>query len=274
MLESPRQFSFLTPTSPLPNNPLFVYLPGMDGTGQLFDRQLPGLAQLFDIRRLSVAVDDLSDWEHFTQKVADLVRQEIAQQPRDSVYLCGESFGGCLALKLLLFDPTLCDRLILINPASSLKRYPWIYWGSHLLCPLPNAIHRLTCVSFLPFLAAMERIEENDRIALLRAVQSVTQETSIWRLSLLRDFEVTEAELRRITQRTLIVAGEQDRLLPSVEEAKYLMRLLPHSQLHLLPHSGHACLLEKDVNLYEILRSAHFLPQSQPIADLSQVVSR
>ena len=272
MLESLNRFSFLTPAVTNPNVPLFIYLPGMDGTGQLFDRQIPGLEQCFDIRRLSVAVDDLSGWEQFTKQIVQLIKRELEQYPRQCVYLCGESFGACLALKVVLRAPEICDRLILVNPATSFKRYPLMYWGSLLVRPLPTALHRMSCVSFLPFLAALDRLEVADRQALLEAVQSVSQETSIWRLSLLREFHVNEAELHTITQQTLIIAGSRDRLLPSLREAEHLMQHLPDVRTHTLPYSGHACLLETGVNLYEILKTTNFLPQSQLLAELERSV--
>jgi pimeloyl-ACP methyl ester carboxylesterase len=42
-------------------------------------------------------------------------------------------------------------------------------------------------------------------------------------------------------------------LLPSLLEVKILQRLLPKSQTTLLPCSGHACLLEKDIHLVDFL---------------------
>lgn len=270
MLESLNRFSFLNPHKTNPDVPLLIYLPGMDGTGKLFDRQTPGLESIFDIRRLAVAVDDLSNWEQFTEQIVNLIQRELAQHPRESVYLCGESFGGCLAMKLMLHSPQLVDHVILINPASSFTRYPLIYWGSHLVRPLPNVLHRFSCISFLPFLAALERIDVADRQALLQAVQSVSQETSIWRLSLLREFQVSEVELQRMTPATLIVASGRDRLLPSVQEAEHLLQHLPHARMHLLPYSGHACLLESDVDLYQILQESNFLPQRQSLLELTR----
>ncbi|NJO42851.1 MAG: alpha/beta hydrolase [Cyanobacteria bacterium CRU_2_1] len=264
MTESTLYPFFRTPSPFNSEAPLFIYLPGMDGTGELLHVQLAGLEQGFDIRCLSIALDDLSSWEQLTEQLVSLIEVELKRQPRDVVYLCGESFGGCLALKTILRSPHLFDRLVLINPASSFKRYPWIYWGSHLVCPLPDVLYRMSCVSFLPVLAALGRIGEHDRFALLRATQSVAQNTSIWRLSLLREFTISESELHYITQPTLVVASARDSLLPSVSEAHWLTDHIPNAQMHILPNSGHACLLESDVNLYQIMQTSNFLYQPKP----------
>lgn len=254
---------FRTPRPTNPHAPLFIYLPGMDGTGLLLDRQLAGLEKGFDIRCLAIALTDLSNWEKLTEQVVNLVRVELRREGQQSVYLCGESFGGCLALKVIARAPELFKRLILINPASSFKYYPWMYWGSYLVHPFPEPLHHLSCLVFLPFLAALGRIEPDDRRALLDAMQSVSQTTSAWRISLLRDFYIDEAALYGITQPTLVIASKRDCLLPSLPEAERLVGHLPHAHLHVLPNSGHACLLESDVDLYDIIQVNGFLPRLQ-----------
>lgn len=246
-----------------PSAPLFFYLPGMDGTGQLLSRQLAGLEKAFDIRCLTIPPDDLTDWTTLTQQVVDLIQTELKQNAHQPVYLCGESFGGCLALKVLLRSPQLFNRVLLLNPASSFKLSFWAYWGSYLVQPLPEVLYQASCVGFLPFLAALERIEASNCRALLDAMQSVTQQSSIWRMGLLRDFEVKPSDLRQVQQPVLLVGSERDRLLPSVSEARRLASLLPQAQLHVLPNSGHACLLETEVDLYGIMRTYNFLHQTE-----------
>jgi pimeloyl-ACP methyl ester carboxylesterase len=253
---------FRVPRPLNPHAPLFFYLPGMDGTGQLLSRQLAGLEQAFDIRCLTLPPDDLTPWETLTTQVVNLIEAELAHGTQQPTYLCGESFGGCLALKVMERSPHLFDRLILLNPATSFKQSFWIYWGSYLVQPLPDPIYQTSCVGFLPFLAALERIEASDRRALLDAMQSVTQKASLWRMSLLREFNLPDAVIRSLQKPALVIASQRDRLLPSVNEASRLASLLPNAQIQVLPQSGHACLLEADVDLYDILKVNQFLQPS------------
>lgn len=250
------------PTRPLVDNPLFVFLPGMDGTGKLLQTQTAGLEAGFNLRCLQIPPDDLTSWDELTHSVVTLIQAEIAQQRR-AIYLCGESFGGCLALRVTLQAPHLIHRLILVNPASSFNRRPWIHWGSYLSRLLPEHLYQTSCVALLPFLASLGRIDASNRQALLNAMQSVTPEASIWRLSLLRQFDIMPEQLQQIIQPTLIVASGGDRLLPSTSEAEHLASHLPNTSIHALPDSGHACLLEADVNLHHILHQTGFIPQSQ-----------
>jgi pimeloyl-ACP methyl ester carboxylesterase len=250
-----------SPRPPQPKAALFIYLPGGDGTGQLFYRQLAGLERAFDIRCLEIPANDLTGWEQLVEQVVELVQAELNQGARPAVYLCGESFGGCLALKVIQHSPQLFDRLILINSASAFNRGSWLYWPSFLAYPVPEPLYRIFWLGFLPILAALERIEATDRRILLNAVQMMTQDTSLWRMSLLREFQLSDAQIQQISQPTLILASGRDFILDSVQEAKRLSHLLPQVWTSILPDSGHACLLEAEVNLYQILAGANFLPQ-------------
>jgi pimeloyl-ACP methyl ester carboxylesterase len=268
MSDSPYFLALRSPRTPQPNAPLFIYLPGGDGTGQLLYRQLEGLEKTFDIRCLEIPPDDLTTWDELVEQVVALVKAELKRLPRSAVYLCGESFGGCLALKIVHHAPQLFDHLTLVNPASAFNNpRSWLYWLSFLARPVPNLVYQNFWLWFLPILASLGRIEADDRRALLTAVQGMTQETSVWRVALLREFHFSDAALQQIKQPTLVVASGRDLILPSVDEAERLTRLIPNAKTYVLPDSGHACLLEADVYLHDILQSTRFLPQRQPITE-------
>ena len=261
-----RKISFLLPKPIQPEKPLFIYLPGMDGTGELLSTQADKLAQFFDLRCLFIPPDDLSTWQTLTEGIIDLIKQEIALTPRRLVYLCGESFGGCLALQATLSASEIIQRLILVNPASSFNQRPFLGLGVNLLPLIPDPIHRSSAIGLLPFLAELSRINKQERRALLQAMRSLPAKVVSWRLSLLRDFMVSQQELANIKQPTLILAGGADKLLPSIEEAQRLVQVLPQGKVVVLTKSGHACLLEADTNLYDILDKNNFLVTKEPIA--------
>ncbi len=268
---------FLPPQHPQPHAPLLIYLPGMDGTGQLLRSQTSFLEPAFDIRRLSIPVDDLTDWDALASKIADLIKAELGQEiPRRALYLCGESFGGCLALKLAIAVPELCDRLILVNPASSFKQQPWMRWVTYFTHLLPANLYSLSCIVLLPFLASLDRIDRQDRNLLLQVMQSVKFKSAMWRISLLDSFDVSVTQLQQITQPTLVISSGRDRLLPSAAEGKLLTRMIPQSDLHFIPNGGHAVLLEQDIDLYEILRIHGFLEHKEeknPVANPGNLVT-
>ncbi|MBD2593183.1 alpha/beta hydrolase [Nostoc spongiaeforme FACHB-130] len=250
---------FLTPKRVQPEYPLFVYLPGMDGTGELLRSQTSGLEAGFDVRCLAIPRKDLTTWEELTNNVLDLIHAELEKSSQRSIYLCGESFGGCLAMKVATKAPHLFKRIILINPASAFRLRPFLDWASQLSCLVPESLYDIGALGLLPFLASLERMTRSDRHELLKTMRSVPSVTVNWRLALLREFAVDNDQLRRMTQPVLLIAGAGDRLLPSVTEVRRIAAILPKSQVFILPNSGHACLLEKDISLYEILQNNNFL---------------
>jgi len=255
---------FLTPSGLRPQHPLFVFLPGMDGTGQLLRTQTGALEVDFDVRCLAIPPDDQTGWDELTGQVLELIHTEIAKHPAGRpVYLCGESFGGCLALKVATQAPQLFDRIILVNPASSFSRRPWMLWGGQIIQWFPNFLYEWSSVGLIPFLGDLSRISPDNHQAFFSAVRTVPKETSLWRISLLQSFRLNDLPLDRLKQPVLLIASGSDRLLPSIPDAEALVCQLPNAKLTTLPHSGHACLLEKDVNLYEILKSQQFL---QPVS--------
>ncbi|MEM9977280.1 MAG: alpha/beta fold hydrolase [Cyanobacteria bacterium P01_D01_bin.2] len=236
--------------------PLLIFLPGMDGSDLSLRRQVGGLTAAFETRCLCLPGDDTTDWMGLVKCLVALVEP----QSNRPVFLCGESFGACLALRAIGYRPDLFDRLILINPASSFNRQLWSGLGAPLVRWIPGIPYRFAALGLLPFLAALERIAEGDRQALLQAMQAVTPESAAWRLALMRDFRLQPSLLATVKQPVLLVASTADRLLPSVDEVQRLAAIFPNVQTVTLKNSGHACLLEKDISLYKILRQAQFVP--------------
>lgn len=227
--------------------PLLLYLPGMDGTGDLFYRQAQALQQEFRIRPLSLNHPESGEsWE----ALADWVGSQLEE---GGTYLCGESFGACLALQVATRWPQQCRGLILVNPASSLRRGPWWMAGRFLLPFLPQGLYRQLSERGLGFLAELSQMEPEDREQLRQAVHSVDQEVAAHRLALLGSFAVDELPLESLPLPTLLVAGGRDRLLPSVNEVRRLAERLPQVQVEISPYSGHACLLERQMNLRRYL---------------------
>ncbi|OUL18270.1 alpha/beta hydrolase [Nostoc sp. RF31YmG] len=260
MLSTVRSHPYFLSTQPSnPSYPLFIFLPGMDETGkELMYIQTAGLEVAFDVRCFVIPSDDLKSWDEMTQEVASLTQIELEKAPRLSVYLCGESFGGCLALKVLEKFPQLFTKVILVNSASSFSRVPWLSLGSLLFPLTPKLFYNLSSFIALPFLAHLSKLSANAKEALLKSTRSAPQKNANQRLSLMRKFKFDQQKLAQNTQPVLIVASKCDRLLPSVDEAQRLARIFPSHQIKILPNSGHACLLEDNVNLYEILMSEKF----------------
>jgi len=233
--------------------PVLIYAPGLDGTGKLFHRQELLLAPYCDVRVLTLPLDDREDWQGMAQRM-------LALWPSSGqrVLVCGESFGAGIALMAALNAPHRVDGLILINPATAWRRQWLLRWGAQGLRYLPMVSFPWAGVGLLPFLAALDRIPLEDCRALLNIMQQVPPATIIHRLGLLDSLNVDD-RLSALHCPVLLVAGEEDRLLPSVAEVEFLKARVPQAQIARLARGGHALLLETTTRLPELLTEFQLL---------------
>jgi pimeloyl-ACP methyl ester carboxylesterase len=125
--------------------------------------------------------------------------------------------------------------------------------GSALSGLLPDALYPLSAMILVNFLINSDRVSPTERQNLTDAILSVQPQTAAWRLNLLRQFPVNSIVPKLVDLPILLIAGQLDRLLPSSLEVGILAQMLPKSKTLLLPSSGHACLLERDIHLTDLL---------------------
>lgn len=257
---------FLTPHPSNLRHPLLIFLPGMDETGkELLDLETKSLEAGFDdVRCLVIPPHNFMTWQQLTETTIALIQAELESAPQKAVYLCGESLGGCLALKLIERAPHLFKRLILVNSASSFPRVAWLNQSLRLLTWTPPLLYKFSPIVILWLTSALTRIPLARLRILWKAAQAAPKKTAECRLSLLSEFRIDETQLRQFTHPVLLVASQADRLLPSVAEAQRLSKIFPAAQVVILPRSGHTCLVEPDVNLYKILQAERFITSPQP----------
>jgi pimeloyl-ACP methyl ester carboxylesterase len=113
----------------------------------------------------------------------------------------------------------------------------------------------------LPFLArlSLSRLSPHARTALKQAVRDAPKHTAAKQLELLRNFKLDRARLGQITQPVLTIGSQRDRLLPSVREAHHLAKVFPNARRIILPDSGHACLVEAELDLAVIMQANHLM---------------
>ena len=239
-----------------------VLLPGLDGTGRLFEPQVKALACHFDLRCLVIPEDNRQGWADLAKSVLALIHHE---QPQREIYLCGESYGGCLALQVALMAPTIFNRLVLVNPASSFRGQIWSRWLIQAAPYAPEWLYNLSGAFAFPLLVDFERIQSNWQRLFIETVRPIAQDCVNWRLSMLQSFEAETDQLRRLNVPTALLASGRDRLLPSGREIERLKQFLPSAVTYLLPESGHVCLLEESVNLANCLSALDFLPETSSI---------
>ncbi|CAI5500740.1 unnamed protein product [Closterium sp. Naga37s-1] len=252
---------------------------GIEGTGFGLQLHHKTLARLFEVTCLHVPLSDRTDFTRLVDLVEEEVVREHKLNPSRALFLLGESFGALLALAVSARNPKLPITLVLVNPATSFPRSPL-----HPLIPvlrsIPPDVYRVFpyLLSFTmgnPMRMASGRVPLDasplDRLMQLRqnlldllpilplVADILPQATLEWKLDLLEEGSAAvEPVLKGIKHTTLIVAGGEDQMLPSEEEAKRLHKEMGActTVVKQCPNSGHTLLLEADVDLASIIKGA------------------
>ncbi len=227
--------------------PPMVLVPGIDGTALLFYRQQPLLSEHFDTIAFPLPTASVSSMT-MNSLVVDLARL-VEEVSSDGVVLLGESFGGALSMSLALQRPDLVRGLVIVNSFPffderlKLRAAPW------LLRAIPWAampiVRRYTSDHLHSPHTNREDVEQFRERA-----KSIDRDSYIRRMQILAKYDIRE-RLHEIEVPTLFLAGDRDRLLPSVRWARYMHQRVEGSVLEILEGYGHVCLIDHDLDLTE-----------------------
>ena len=224
-----------------------VLVPGIDGTGKLFYRQIPSLERDFQVtptclRDEARSMDDL---------VADLHDQVTRVAGDGRVSLLGESFGGALTLSYAVAHPERVDRLIILNSFAHFGSQARLWLGYHLLRATPWGMMRI--VRQLNARRMHSPQTERDEIERFHELmRAATREGYLSRMRILRDYDIRE-QLPSIAAKVLYLAADRDTLVPSVEQARLMSELTPGATMRVLEGHGHSCLIAPDMDLAAIV---------------------
>jgi len=225
-----------------------VLVPGMNGTGELFYRQVPRLERSYRVATYALrdeaeSLDVLAaDLAHIVDVVAPIERRAI---------IVGESFGGAVALTFALKYPEHVGALVILNSFPYFAPQVRLRLAVAGLAILPwgamPLVRHLT--AFRLHSPHTHRAEVKQFIEL---TAHATRDGYINRLKLLRRFDVRD-RLHDIRQPALFLASEHDHLVPAVAQARYMADRVPSSVMRILRGHGHICLIAPDLDLAQIL---------------------
>lgn len=224
-----------------------ILVPGLDGTAELFYRQISPLARHFNVVAFPLPDRRRASMEDLVEDLAVLVREVSGH----GVILCGESFGGALSMSLALQHPDLVDGLVIVNSFPYLSNRlqlavaPWLIravpWAA---MPIVRRLteHRIHSAHALP--------EDLHQFRL--RMRNIKRDGYVRRLEILSHYDIRDS-LARLAAPTLFLAGTDDKLIPSAEWADYMGRRVSNSEVRLLPGYGHCCLINHDLDLGDIV---------------------
>jgi len=224
-----------------------VLVPGMDGTGKLFYRQVPLLAQ--EYRVVTYALSDAAPTMEVL--IEDLASIIDAVSPDRTAVVIGESFGGALALSFGLTRPQQVTGLVILNsfPFFSPQWRLRLAIGGLQLLPwgAMGLVRRLTASRL------HSRHTHRDEIArFMQLTAATTREGYVGRLRILTQYDVRH-QLQHLRVPTLFLAADCDHVVPSVTQAQYMSARVPKSRVRILDGHGHTCLIAPDIDLRELI---------------------
>ena len=225
-----------------------LLVPGLDGTGLLFYRQVPLLAR----RRPVTAIRLRDDARSMDELISDLdVSVRAAAPDGRPVVMMGESFGGALSLSYALAHPARVSRLVILNSFPCFGPQARLWLGYHLLKATPWGMMRL--VRRLTAWRMHSPHTGRDEIRRFHTLmRETTREGYLSRLRILRGYDVRD-RLPTLQAPVLYLAADQDHLVPSVEQARLMGSLTARSTVTVLRGHGHICLIAPDVDLAALL---------------------
>ena len=228
--------------------PPLILVPGIDGTGKLFYRQIPRLERSFDVRPTTLRDD--------ADTMQDLVRDLHAEVTRlapdgGKVTLLGESFGGALTLTYALAYPERIERLVILNSFAHFGSQAMLRAGYHLLRATPWSLMRI-----LRQLNSRRMHSPHTERHEIRRFHELMRETTrqgyLSRLKILQEYDV-RGHLPTIGVPVLFLAADRDTLVPAVQQARLMSSLTPAGTMRVLEGHGHSCLIAPDVDLSSII---------------------
>ena len=228
-----------------------VLVPGLDGTALLFYRQLPLLAERFDVVGFPLPDDPACDMHDLVEDLASLARQVA----RGRVFLCGESFGGALAMSLALAHPEIPSGLVIVNSFPVIRTRLRLRLAPLFLRALPWGAMPLVRRFTEARLHSPHCLPEDLREFHERS-KAIGRLGYIRRLEILQHYDIRD-RLGELRTPTLFLAGDCDRLVPSVREARTMAAAAPCADMRVLEGYGHICLINHDLNLLDYIAPWH-----------------
>jgi 3-oxoadipate enol-lactonase len=230
------------------SGPLLIFVPGLDGTGQLFFRQGPRLAVSHRVVTFRSRDHGQFTYEDLTDDLAAIIRKLGDQRAT----IVGESFGGTVALWFALRYPQMVKQLVVINSFPCFRKRLTIELGVRLATGVPFRllwpVRRAGNILGL----LVDAVNRDDRKRFWNAIRTVSGEAYARRLQLIEELDI-EDRLCEIQAPTLFIAGDRDLLVPSVKEARAMAEQMPDARVRVIKGAGHACLMGGLVRLDELL---------------------
>jgi pimeloyl-ACP methyl ester carboxylesterase len=230
------------------SGPVILYVPGLDGTGKLFARQIEPLSTNHTVITSQFRNEASFSYKDLENDLLEILNAEELEKAT----IVAESFGGTIALHFALDHQDRVDQLILVNTFPYFRKRK-LLWLGRVLLPFAFVpfVRKARDVLARPVLLS-ELVDEKGIEVLFKYSWSHAYPTYRQRMKLIASHDVRK-NLSEIQVPVTIIAAGRDKIVPSVKEAKLMAEKIPNAKVHILPDHGHACLLSGSFHLDSIL---------------------
>jgi pimeloyl-[acyl-carrier protein] methyl ester esterase len=191
----------------------------------------------------------------------DSIVAQLSARFNEPLNLCGWSLGGIIAQHWAAREPEKVQRLILVSSTPCFAaRADWAYgMPQETLAQFAAELEKNHAATLRRFLALQVRGSEGERELLVALREKLFSrgephlDALRGGLAILRDADLRSV-LPQITQPTLVIAGERDKLTPP-EASHYLAQSLPHARAVVVAGAAHAPFLSHPEIFIEQVKS-------------------
>ena len=241
--------------------PAVVYLPGIDGSGQLLLGTAARLEERFRLLRLRYRLSANPSHRSYAH-LASSVIEAVSLRGVDRMVLLAESFGGAVALRAAIDFPGQVEALALVNTFAhyrsrsrlalsrvGLRMTPaWLVAaGRTILAPRLLFGGRDDRAAVEDFIGRQKRGRANPSTAENAAVVWGLDEGYHSRLRMIQGLDL-RSELGSVRQPVVVFASGRDRIVDSVRQAREMAAALPDVEVVTLDGRGHVVLPLADID--------------------------
>ncbi|CAM9453726.1 unnamed protein product, partial [Phaeothamnion confervicola] len=224
--------------------PTLLYIPGLESSGLNLFSHAERLSEQFDVHGLVVDPECKVEFKSLCQSVAQYVQG--AKTSNKPYILMGESFGAAVALSVYqeLRDQQAINALVLINSVTALKHsHDQIKlnaiverWGLRVFLEIlfehsPTVKELVQTVSHLVHSSSRKTSHHHVCVHgfMLTNLMALSQDVLEHRVRMWigQACDAVDALTKDVDVPVLVVAGMQDKFLPSLKEALRLQQVIP-----------------------------------------------
>jgi pimeloyl-ACP methyl ester carboxylesterase len=237
-----------------------VYLPGIDGSGQLLLGTAPLLEERFRLLRLRYRLSANAEHRSYAHLASSAI-ETVALRGVERMILLAESFGGAVALRAAIDFPDSIAAVALVNTFPHFRSRVRLSLSRLGIGLAPNwliAAGRRILAPSLLFGGPQEQIAIDEFLGRRRGAAAAApkrrpssafalDEGYPARLRMIQSLDL-RSELGRVRQPVAIYASERDRIVDAVRQAREMATLLPDNELEILDGRGHVVLPVRDLD--------------------------